>query len=199
MNENYPQPGLTKGDEEGIIKGMYKLQSHGKGKLRVQLMGSGTILREVMAAQELLEADWGVASDLWSVTSFTELRRDGLDPDRHNLLHPDEKKPHAPHVTQQTDMTERPILASTDYMKWFADQIRPFVPKAPTYRVLGADGFGRADFRYKLPEHFEVDRHFVVLAALRALADDGSVPVAKVAEAIKKYGIDPNKANPHHA
>lgn len=199
MNENYPQPGLTQGDEEGIIKGMYKLKSHGKGKNRVQLMGSGTILREVMAAQELLEADWGVASDLWSVTSFTELRRNGLDVERHNMLHPDEKKPQVAYVTEQLAKTEGPIIASTDYMKLFADQIRPFVPKGREYKVLGTDGFGRSDFRSKLREHFEVDRHFVVVAALRALADEGKVPVAKVAEAIKKYGINPNKANPQYA
>ena len=167
MNENYPQPGLTTGDEEGIIKGMYKLKSHGKGKNRVQLMGSGTILREVMAAQELLEADWGVASDLWSVTSFTELRRNGLDAERHNMLHPDEKKPQVAYVTEQLAKTEGPIIASTDYMKLFADQIRPFVPKGREYKVLGTDGFGRSDFRSKLREHFEVDHHFVVVAALR--------------------------------
>ncbi|MBR8656692.1 pyruvate dehydrogenase (acetyl-transferring), homodimeric type [Achromobacter sp. Marseille-Q0513] len=199
MNENYPQPGLTTGDEEGIIKGMYKLKSHGKGKNRVQLMGSGTILREVMAAQELLEADWGVASDLWSVTSFTELRRNGLDAERHNMLHPDEKKPQVAYVTEQLAKTEGPIIASTDYMKLFADQIRPFVPKGREYKVLGTDGFGRSDFRSKLREHFEVDRHFVVVAALRALADEGKLPLAKVAEAIKKYGINPNKANPQYA
>ncbi|MNS74740.1 Pyruvate dehydrogenase E1 component [compost metagenome] len=199
MNENYPQPGLTQGDEEGIIKGMYKLKSHGKGKNRVQLMGSGTILREVMAAQDLLDADWGVASDIWSVTSFTELRRNGLDVERHNMLHPDEKKPQVAYVTEQLAKTEGPIIASTDYMKLFADQIRPFVPKGREYKVLGTDGFGRSDFRSKLREHFEVDRHFVVVAALRALADEGKVPVAKVAEAIKKYGINPNKANPQYA
>src|SRR5690606_6246210 len=199
MNENYPQPGLNKGDEEGIIKGMYKLKSHGKGKLRVQLLGSGTILREVIAAQDLLEADWGVAPDVWSVTSFTELRRDGRDADRHNLLHPEQKQPQVPYVTAQLAETEGAIIASTDYMKLFADQIRPFVPADRTYRVLGTDGFGRSDFRYKLREHFEVDRHFVVLAALRELADAGTIPAAKVAEAIKKYGINPEKANPHHA
>ena len=201
MNENYPQPGLTPGDEEGIIRGMYKLKSAGKAKgaPRVQLMGSGTILREVLAAQELLEADWGVASDLWSVTSFTELRRNGLDAERHNLLHPEDKKPQVPYVTQQLSGTEGPIVASTDYMKLFADQIRPFVPAGRAYKVLGTDGFGRSDFRAKLREHFEVDRHFVVLAALRALADEGKVPAAKVAEAIRKYGIDPNKANPQYA
>src|SRR3546814_3847068 len=140
-------PGLTQGDEEGIIKGMYKLKSHGKGKQRVQLMGSGTILREVLAAQELLEADWGVASDLWSVTSFTELRRDGLDAERHNLLHPEQKKPQVTYVTTQLEKTQGPIIASTDYMKLFADQIRPFVPTDRTYREQGTAGFGRSDFR----------------------------------------------------
>ena len=202
MNENYAQPGLNAGDEEGIIKGMYKLKSSDKGKgatkTRVQLMGSGTILREVMAAQELLEADWGVASDVWSVTSFTELRRDGIDAERHNLLNP-EAKPLVPYVTTQLAGTEGPIIASTDYMKLFADQIRSYMPAGRSYKVLGTDGFGRSDFRYKLREHFEVDRHFVVLAALRTLADEGKVPVAKVAEAIKKYGINPAKANPQHA
>ena len=198
MNENYPQPGLNTGDEEGIIKGMYKLKSHGKGKLRVQLMGSGTILREVMAAQELLEADWGVASDLWSVTSFTELRREGLDVERHNMLNP-EAKPQTSYVTEQLAGTEGPIIASTDYMKLFADQIRPFMPAGRAYKVLGTDGFGRSDFRSKLREHFEINRHFVVLGALRALADEGKLPMSKVSEAIKKYGINPAKANPQRA
>jgi pyruvate dehydrogenase E1 component len=198
MNENYAQPGLNAGDEDGIIKGMYLLKSNGKGKLRVQLMGSGTILREVLCAQDMLEADWGVASDVWSVTSFTELRRDGIDAERHNLLNP-EAKPLVPYVTTQLAGTEGPIIASTDYMKLFADQIRPYMPAGRAYKVLGTDGFGRSDFRYKLREHFEVDRHFVVLAALRSLADEGKIPAAKVAEAIKKYGINPAKANPQHA
>ncbi|WP_397473179.1 pyruvate dehydrogenase (acetyl-transferring), homodimeric type [Pusillimonas sp.] len=201
MNENYAHPGLTKGDEEGIIKGMYKLRSAGKAKnkLHVQLMGSGTILREVLAAQDLLEKDWGVSSDLWSVTSFTELRRDGLDCERHRLLNPDDANPPVPYVTQKLQDTAGPVIVSTDYVKLLGDQIRPFMPAGRRLSVLGTDGFGRSDFRYRLREHFEVDRHFVVLAALRALADEGAVPVAKVAEAIKKYGIDPNKANPHHA
>ncbi|RYH44890.1 MAG: pyruvate dehydrogenase (acetyl-transferring), homodimeric type, partial [Alcaligenaceae bacterium] len=199
MNENYAQPGLNQGDEDGILKGMYKLKSAGKGKQRVQLMGSGTILREVLAAQDLLESDWGIASDVWSVTSFTLLRRDGLDVERHNLLNPGEKKPQVPYVTQQLAKTEGPIIASTDYMKLFADQIRQFVPAGRDYRVLGTDGYGRSDFRAKLREHFEVNRHFVVLSALKALADEGTIAQSKVAEAIKKYGINPNKANPHHA
>jgi pyruvate dehydrogenase E1 component len=151
-----------------------------------------------MAAAELLEKDWGVAADVWSVTSFTELRRQGLDCERHNLLHPTDK-PHVSYVAQCLAATEGPIVASTDYMKAFADQIRPFIPEGRTFKVLGTDGFGRSDFRSKLREHFEVDRHFVVLATLRALADQGKVPVEKLSEAIKKYGINPNKANPQYA
>jgi pyruvate dehydrogenase E1 component len=165
---------------------------------RVQLLGSGTILREVIAAAEMLEADWGIAGDVYSITSFTELRRDGLDVERHNLLHPGDK-PRKAFITSLLENTEGPIVAATDYMKLFADQIRPFMPKGRDYRVLGTDGFGRSDFRARLREHFEVDRRFVVLAALRSLADDGAIPVKKVAEAIKKYGIDPDKANPHYA
>ncbi|AZG08470.1 pyruvate dehydrogenase (acetyl-transferring), homodimeric type [Pigmentiphaga sp. H8] len=200
MNENYAQPGLKAGDEEGIIRGMYQLKkSEAKAEHRVQLLGSGTILREVIAAQDLLEKDWGVAADIWSVTSFTELRRNGLDVDRHNLLHPTEKKAQVAYVTEALEKTEGPIVASTDYMKSFADQIRPFIPKGRTYNVLGTDGFGRSDFRAKLREHFEVDRHFVTLSALKALADEGKIPMKKVAEAIKKYGINPEKANPQHA
>lgn len=199
MNENYPQPGLKAGDEEGIIRGMYKFKSHGDTKLRVQLMGSGTILREVLAAQELLASDWGIGSDVWSVTSFTELRRDGLDCDRYRLLHPEDSSPRIPYVTRQLKDTQGPIIVSTDYVKLFGDQIRPFIPAGRNYHVLGTDGFGRSDFRYKLREHFEINRHFVVLAALRALADEGAIPVGKIAEAIKKYDINPDKVNPHHA
>jgi len=201
MNENYAQPGLNTGDEEGIIRGMYKLRSTGKAKdkLRVQLMGSGTILREVLAAQELLEQDWGVSSDVWSVTSFSELRRDGLDCERHRLLHPEDKQPPLPYVTRQLAQTTGPIVVSTDYVKLMGDQIRPFVPAGRRLAVLGTDGFGRSDFRAKLREHFEVDRHFVVLAALRALADDGAIDVDKVAQAIAKYGINSNKPNPQYA
>ena len=198
MNENYPQPGLRKGDEEGILRGMYKFKSVGKTKLRVQLMGSGTILREVLDAQALLHDDWKISSDVWSVTSYTELRRDGLDCERHNLLHPSEDAK-VPYVTSQLDGTDGPIISSTDYVKAFSDQIRPYVPKGRTFKVLGTDGFGRSDFRSRLREHFEVNRHFVVLAALSALADEGAIPRSKVAEAMKKYAIDPNKANPHHA
>lgn len=199
MNENYAQPGLRVGDEEGIIKGIYKFSSVDKGEFRVQLLGSGTILLEVIEAQKLLEQDWGIGSDVWSVTSFTELRRDGLDCNRYNLLHPTAKKQKVPYVTHKLQESEGPIIASTDYMKLFADQIREFIPAGREYKVLGTDGFGRSDFRFKLREHFEVDRHFVVLAALKALADEGKIPASKLAEAIKKYDINPAKANPHHA
>jgi pyruvate dehydrogenase E1 component len=142
-----------------------------------------------------LWSDWGVAGDVWSVTSFTELRRDGIDVERWNLLHPADK-PRKAYVTQELEKTVGPIVATTDYMRLFADQIRPYIPRGRDYRVLGTDGFGRSDTRAKLREFFEVDRHYVVLSALRALADEGMVPVAKVADAIKKYGIDPNRLNP---
>src|SRR5690606_1872623 len=197
MNENYAQPGLKAGDEEGILRGMYKFKSVEKGDLHVQLMGSGTILREVIAAQELLEKDWGIGSDVWSVTSFTELRRDGLDCERAALLNPEGKDLPVPYVTTQLAKTDGPIVVSTDYIKAFGDQIRPFVPKDRTFKVLGTDGFGSSDYRFKQREHFEVDRHFVVLAALRALAEDGKIPYSKASEAIAKYGINPSKANPH--
>jgi pyruvate dehydrogenase E1 component len=203
MNENYAHPGLTKGDEEGIIKGGYLLKKAGgkgidKAKPRAQLIGSGTILREVMAAAELLESDWGVAGDVWSMTSFTELRRDGLDCERWNLLNPSAKAK-VPYVTKMFEKTSGPIVASSDYMKLFADQIRPFMPKNREYRVLGTDGFGRSDFRAKLREHFEVDRHFVVVATLKALADEGTIEAGLVAKAIKKYNINIDKANPANA
>ncbi len=198
MNENYAHPGLTAGQEEGIIKGMYLLKPGSSNTLRVQLTGSGTILREVMAAQELLEQDWGVSADVWSVTSYTELRRQGMDCERYNLLHPTEK-PQVPYVTTVLESHDGPVIASTDYMKLFADQIRPFMPKGRTYNVLGTDGFGRSDTRTKLREHFEVNRYFVTIAALKALADEGKLPLTKVADAIKKYGINPDKINPAYA
>jgi pyruvate dehydrogenase E1 component len=162
----------------------------------VQLLGSGTILREVEAAAELLEKDWGVSADVWSATSFTELRRDGLAAERWNMLHP-EGKPRISFV--EKSLKERPagpVVAASDYIKTFADQIRPFVPKDRSYRVLGTDGFGRSDSRSKLRHFFEVNRCFVAIAALKALADHGEVKAKTVAEAIKKYGIDPEKADP---
>ncbi len=198
MNENYPHPGLTPGDEEGIVRGMYLLRKGAPNTLRVQLLGSGTILREVIAAAEMLEADWNVGADVWSVTSFTELRRDGMDCERENLLHPSAKDKLA-YVTQQLAPHPGPVVASTDYMKLYAEQIRAFLPKGRSYHVLGTDGFGRSDFRAKLRAHFEVDRRFVVLAALRALVAEGTVPRKSLVQAIKKYGIDSDKPNPHHA
>jgi pyruvate dehydrogenase E1 component len=195
LNENYVHPALPKGAEEGIIKGMYRL-SEGKGKKdapRVQLLGCGSILREVIAAQEMLEKDFGVAADVWSATSFNELRREGLDVQRWNLLHPEEK-PRETYVGKCLNSAPGPVVAATDYMKLFADQIRPFIYKH--YAVLGTDGYGRSDYRRQLRRFFEVDRNYVTLAALKALADEGSIPAATVAKAIKKYGIDPDKPNP---
>ena len=204
MNENYPHPGLKSGQEEGILKGMYRLKEglagsgSGLSIPRVQLLGSGTILREVIAAAQLLEQDWGVAGDVWSATSFTELRRDGIEAERYNLLHPS-SAPRKAYVTQLLEKTAGPVVASTDYMRLFADQIRPYLPRGRSYCVLGTDGFGRSDTREKLREFFEVNRHYVVVAALKALADEGAVPATKAAEAIKKYGLNPDKPNPASA
>jgi len=198
LNENYAMPGLTPGTEEQIIQGMYLCQEGAKLTPRVQLLGSGSILRESLFAQELLERDWGVAANVWSCPSFNELARDGQDCERWNLLHPTDA-PRLPFVTRQLDKHTGPVVASTDYMKSFADQIRPFIPKGRTYKVLGTDGFGRSDFRSKLRQHFEINRHYIVVAALKALAEEGTVPAAKVAEAIAKYGINANKVNPLYA
>ncbi len=197
MNENYQHPAMPKGVEEGIIKGMYRLSESAlagnKKAPQVQLLGSGTILREVIAAQKLLEDDFGVAADVWSCPSFTELRREGLGVLRWNMLHPGEK-PREPYVSQCLDRATGPVVAASDYMKIFADQIRPFIHKH--YVVLGTDGFGRSDTREKLRAFFEVDRRNVAVAALKALADEGTIPASKVAEAIGKYGLDPEKADP---
>ncbi|MCU0896399.1 MAG: pyruvate dehydrogenase (acetyl-transferring), homodimeric type [Burkholderiales bacterium] len=201
MNENYEHPGMPAGAEEGILKGMYLLRDRTGGKKTkkaVQLAGSGTILREVIAGADLLEQDWGVKADVWSATSFTELRREGMDAERWNLLHP-EDKPRVPYVTKLLEGRSGPLVAATDYIKSFADQIRPFVPREKLYRVLGTDGFGRSDTRAKLREFFEVSRYFVVVAALKALADQGELEPGVVAQAIRQYGIDPNKPNPAHS
>ena len=207
LNENYAMPGLTPGTEEQIIKGMYLCKEGAalpKGASasvtpRVQLLGSGTILRESIAAQELLEKEWGVAANVWSCPSFNELARDGQDCERFNLLHPTDKNQRVPFVAQQLEKHTGPVIASTDYIKAYTEQIRPYMPKGRTYKVLGTDGFGRSDFRSKLREHFEVNRHYIVVAALRSLADEGTLPMAKVAEAIKKYGINADKINPLYA
>ncbi|GAB2713422.1 pyruvate dehydrogenase (acetyl-transferring), homodimeric type [Comamonas sediminis] len=198
LNENYAMPGLTPGTEEKILKGMYLCKAGGAGDLRVHLLGSGTILRESFFAQELLAADWGVTADVWSCPSFNELTRDGQDADRWNLLHPLETAK-VPYVTAELGNSTGPVIASTDYMKSYAEQIRPFIPAGRTYKVLGTDGFGRSDFRRKLREHFEIDRHYIVVAALKALAEDGKLPAQKVADAIAKYGINADKINPLYA
>src|SRR6266568_7400520 len=201
MNENYEHPALPEGAEAGILRGMYLLRSSegdgaGSDGPRVQLLGSGTILREVLAGADLLAADYGVQADVWSATSFTELRRDGLAADRWNMLHP-ESKPRTPYLTEVLQKRPSgPVIAASDYIKTFADQIRPFVPKARAYRVLGTDGFGRSDSRARLRHFFEVNRYFVTIAALKALADQGEIKSKVVSDAIKKYGIDPEKPNP---
>jgi len=160
---------------------------------RVQLLGSGTILREVIAAADLLAQDYGVTADIWSCPSFTELRRDGLETERWNMLHPGEPSRES-HVERCLSPRRGPAIASTDYIKAFADQIRAFVPRR--YRVLGTDGFGRSDYRRKLRAFFEVDRHYVALAALMALADDGEIDRKLAQDAIQRYGIDPEKPSP---
>jgi pyruvate dehydrogenase E1 component len=197
MNENYEHPAMPQGAESGIIKGMYLLrESKSKAKTRVQLMGSGTILREVLAGADLLEADWGVAADVWSATSFTELRREGLAAERWNMLHPEGKQRISFVEKNLKDRPAGPVIAASDYVKTFADQIRPFIPRDRIYRVLGTDGFGRSDSRSKLRHFFEVNRCFVAIAALKALADLGEAKAKAVADAIKKYGIDPEKPDP---
>jgi pyruvate dehydrogenase E1 component len=194
MNENYVHPAMPPGAEEGILRGMYLLRSgSASGGPRVQLLGSGTILREVIAAAELLEADFGVAADVWSVTSFTELRRDGLEVERWNMLHPLSQARRA-YVAESLSEDGGPVVASTDYVRAFADQIRQWVPSP--YRVLGTDGYGRSDYRRALRRFFEVDRHYVAVAALKELADLGQVEPARVDEAIKRYGIDPEAPMP---
>ena len=197
MNESYPQPGLKEGQEEGILKGLYLLQEGDPGaRHKVQLLGSGTILREVMAAAELLKNDWGIEADIWSAPSFTIAAREGEDAARWNLTHPAAEEARIPYVTQCLQDTSGPVIASTDYVRAFAEQIRPYIPKGRSYTVLGTDGFGRSDTRAKLRKFFEVDRHYVALAALRALADEGAISGSTVEAAIAKYGIDPEKPNP---
>jgi len=196
MNENYEHPQMPAGETitADIIKGMYLFRKGAASNSpRVQLLGSGSIFREAIAAAELLKQDWDVDADLWSCPSFTELARDGQDCIRWNLLHPDNKQ-RTPHVTACLADTRGPVIAATDYIRLFAEQIRPYVPRACT--VLGTDGFGRSDTRAKLRHFFEVDRHWITLAALRALADDGQIEAKKPGEAIVKYGLDPDKPNP---
>jgi pyruvate dehydrogenase E1 component len=193
MNENYAHPAMPAGVAEGILKGMYLVRGVGKGKLRATLFGSGTILREVLAAADLLEKDYGVAADVFSATSFNELRRNALAVERWNLLHPNDK-PRQTYVREALGDRTGPFIAATDYMKTVADQIRQWVPGR--YAVLGTDGFGRSDSRAELRRFFEVDRHYVAVATLKALADEGKIDRQVVTQAMKSFGIDPEKPNP---
>jgi pyruvate dehydrogenase E1 component len=196
MNENYRQPAMPEGAAADILKGMYRFAaapSPKKGAPRVQLLGSGAIFREAMAAAGILKSDWGVDADLWSCPSFTELAREGRAIARHNLFNPT-AKPQVAHVTKCLVGTEGPVIASTDYVRDFAEQIRAYVPRR--YVVLGTDGFGRSDTREQLRRFFEVDRHYITVAALKALADEGTIPAKTVADAIAKYKIDPARPAP---
>ncbi len=193
MNENYVQPAMPPGVKDGILRGMYQFHVGRPGKVRVQLLGSGTILREVIAAAEMLERDWKIPADVWSVTSFSELRRDGLDADRWNMRHPGER-PRQPFVQRMLGAQAGPFVAATDYMRIVPDQIRPWVHGR--FVVLGTDGYGRSDGRAALRDHFEVDRRHVVLAALKALADEGAIDTATVRSAMDTLGIDPDRPNP---
>jgi pyruvate dehydrogenase E1 component len=197
LNENYAQPAMPAGAEQGILKGLYLLREGGKASEetpRVQLMGSGAILNEVLAAADLLEKNYGILSDVWSATSLTEVRRDGMAVDRWNMLHPD-AEPRVPYVQSCLSGRTGPVVIATDYMKIVSDQIRPFIHDR-RFVSLGTDGFGRSDTRASLRSFFEVDRNFVALGALKALADDGQVPSSVVAQAIQAFGIDPEKADP---
>jgi pyruvate dehydrogenase E1 component len=193
MNENYSHPEMPKGSEADIIKGMYSFSNSKIKGEKVQLMGSGVILREVIEAQKILESDYGVSADVWSVTSFNELRKDALEADRWNRMNPDKPQKES-HVVKMLKKAEGPIIASTDYMKSFAEQIAVFLPHK--FVALGTDGFGRSDSREKLRHFFEVDRHYVVVATLKALSDEGKIKSSVVTDAIKKFKLDPNKPNP---
>ena len=193
MNENYSHPEMPKGSETDIIKGMYSFSTSKIKGEKVQLMGSGVILREVIEAQKILESDYGVSADVWSVTSFNELRKDALEADRWNRMNPDKPQKES-HVVKLLKKAEGPIIASTDYMKSFAEQIAVFLPHK--FVALGTDGFGRSDSREKLRHFFEVDRHYVVVATLKALSDEGKIKSSVVTDAIKKFKLDPNKPNP---
>ena len=194
MNENYVQPAMPEGAEEGIKKGLYLFQKGSRKKKRVQLLGGGTILREVIAAAKKLEDDFGIAADVWSATSFNELHREGMDVERWNMLHPG-KKAKVSYVEKTLSGSSGPIVAATDYMRSYAEQIRPYLGDRH-FAVLGTDGFGRSDMRSQLRKFFEVSSPYIVVAALKALADEGEIEAKVVTQAIKKYGIDPEKPNP---
>jgi pyruvate dehydrogenase E1 component len=199
MNENYHQPEMPEGVEEGILRGIYKLddvKAKKKAKADVQLLGSGTILEQVRKAADILAEDFDINSTVYSVTSFNELARDGLDVERHNMLNAD-KEPKEAFITKAMKDAKGPAVAATDYMKLYADQVRQWVPTS--YRVLGTDGFGRSDSRANLRKHFEVDANHVVVAALKELVDAGDIDAKVLSKAIKDYGIDVDKLNPRNA
>ncbi len=192
MNELYTHPKMPEGAEQGIIKGLYLLQEVGSGDRQVTLMGCGTILREVEKAARILADDWGIKSNVWSVTSFNEITREAQALDRENRL--TTRAPKLPYITQCLANTKGPVIASTDYMRNYAEQVRKYIPQR--YEVLGTDGFGRSDSREALRDFFEVDANYITLSALKALVDEGEMKATVVAQAIKKYGINTNKPNP---
>ncbi len=192
MNELYSHPEMPAGTEEGIVKGIYPLKEVGTSDKQVQLMGCGTILREVEKAAQMLADDWGVKSNIWSVTSFNELTREAQAIDRENRLGAAVAK--VPYITQCLVDKKGPVIAATDYMRNYAEQVRKYVPSR--YEVLGTDGFGRSDSRAALRDFFEVDANYITIAALNALVDEGEMQPSVVTDAIKKYGIDTNKPNP---
>jgi pyruvate dehydrogenase E1 component len=196
MNENYVQPALPKGVEQGILKGMYLLQAGGSGKVRVTLLGCGTILREVIAAADILARDFGIPSDIYSATSFSELRREALEIERWNRLHPGESA-RMPYVTQALSKATGPFIAATDYMRAWPDMIRQWVPGR--FTTLGTDGFGRSDGRAALRKHFEVDAKNIVYASLHALAEEGALDKGTLKAALNKLGLDANKLDPQKA
>jgi pyruvate dehydrogenase E1 component len=197
MNENWHHPEMPVGCEEGVINGMYKLSSASEDAMHtVQLMGSGAILGEVIEAAKILRDDYQIAADIWSMTSFTQLIRDAQECDRWNLLHPEETAK-SPYITQQLAVADGPVIAASDYIKTSLSQLAMYIPHH--YSVLGTDGFGRSDTRAKLRHFFEVDRYFIVISSLKALADEGDIEASVVSQAIAKFNIDPNKISPMRA
>jgi pyruvate dehydrogenase E1 component len=196
MNENYQHPAMPENTAEGIIKGMYLFSGGGNKKKKVQLLGSGTIFREVIQAAEILAEEWNVDADVWSCTSFNELMRDAQEVERWNRFHPLETAK-VPYITQLLEGRRGPAIAATDYIKAYSSQVTPWVPMP--YTTLGTDGFGRSDTRAQLRKHFEVNCYHIVVAALKALADEGSIAAEKVAEAIEKYDLNSEKINPLYA
>jgi pyruvate dehydrogenase E1 component len=193
MNEKYSQPTMPEGAAEGILRGIYRVREAKASSARVQLFGSGAILREVLAAAEILEAEFSVPADVWSATSYTELAREGIAVERWNRLHP-EAPPRSSYLQQQLEGYPGPVIAASDYIRAFPDQIRAHLDRR--YTVLGTDGWGRSDTRERLREFFEVDRHSVVIASLKALADAGEIEAGRVAEAIDRYGLDAERPDP---